>query len=77
MNREPDIEFGSIPIGTRFTIDSNGVTFEKTSDREAKIVAGDIRLLGVPSQFGPLKPVCVNYSQKPDIQAGCFCGSSL
>lgn len=51
------VEFGNIPVGTRFTIDSNGVTFEKTSEREAKIVAGDIRLIGVKSQFGLSKPV--------------------
>lgn len=49
--------FGNIPVGTRFTIDSNGVTFEKTSNFEARMVTGNTWLLGVPSQFGLLKPV--------------------
>jgi hypothetical protein len=58
MNAEIDIEFGTLAVGTRFTIDT-GVTFEKISDREAKIVDGHIQLLGIPSQFGLQKPVHV------------------
>lgn len=53
----PEIEFGTLTFGTWFTIDSNGVTFEKTSDRDARIVAGSDRLLGISYQFGLLKPV--------------------
>jgi hypothetical protein len=59
MNPEIDIEFGTLAVGTWFVIDSNGTTFEKTSDREARIVVGNIKLLGIPSQFGLRKPVRV------------------
>jgi hypothetical protein len=56
MNSQTEIEFGSLAIGTKFTIDTS-VTFEKTSDRDAKVVDGHIQLLGISYQFGASKPV--------------------
>jgi hypothetical protein len=58
MTSETDIEFGTLAVGTRFEIGTR-VTFEKTSDREAKIVAGDDGLRDISYHFGLSKPVHV------------------